>query len=88
MQVLSGQGETPKFFWGRSDVLSAAYKTLSAYLEMEERVDVLNSRFQVLTDMLDLLRNEQVTAHDVHLEWYATCALPVLCGCGEQLESM
>lgn len=69
LQVLSGQGETPKFFWGRADHLQGMYRAVSDYLEMDERVEVLNTRFQVLTSMLDLLRDQQCTAHEVHLEW-------------------
>ena len=44
--MLTGS-ETPKFFYGRADYLGLAYRTVSEYLEMDGRIEVLNSRFQV-----------------------------------------
>ena len=42
---------------------------VSDYLDLDERADILNRRFSALTDMLDLLRDQQCTAHEEHLEW-------------------
>lgn len=42
---------------------------MSDYLDLDERADILNRRFSALTDMLDLLRDQQCTAHSEHLEW-------------------
>jgi uncharacterized Rmd1/YagE family protein len=67
--VLSGHKETPKFFWGKPDNLQVIYHAVSDYLDLDERADILNRRFSALTAMLDLLRDQQSTAHEEHLEW-------------------
>jgi hypothetical protein len=69
LQVLSGHKETPKFFWGKPDNLQVIYHAVSDYLDLDERADILNRRFSALTNMLDLLRDQQSTAHEEHLEW-------------------
>jgi hypothetical protein len=69
MQVLSGHKETPKFFWGRPDKYQLVYHAMSDYLDLDERADILNRRFSALTDMLDLLRDQQSSKHEEHLEW-------------------
>jgi uncharacterized Rmd1/YagE family protein len=69
VQVLSGHKETPKFFWGKPDNLQVIYHAVSDYLDLDERAEILNRRFSALTDMLDLLRDQQCTAHEEHLEW-------------------
>lgn len=69
LQVLSGHKETPKFFWGKPDNLQVIYHAVSDYLDLDERADILNQRFSALTDMLDLLRDQQNTSHEEHLEW-------------------
>ncbi len=45
------------------------YKRVCEYLEFDTRVDVLNTRFQVLQEMLDMLRNHQNNHHMARLEW-------------------
>ena len=39
------------------------------YLEMDDRVDLLNRRFSVLQEMLDMLRDQTNNAHGARLEW-------------------
>lgn len=46
----------------------ALYQRLSEYLELPERVELLNSRFSVLQEMLDMLRDHQNNHHSVRLE--------------------
>jgi hypothetical protein len=45
------------------------YKRVCEYLELTTRVEVLNNRFGVLQEMLDMLRNEQNRHHQSRLEW-------------------
>jgi hypothetical protein len=75
--VLSGHKETPKLFWGKPDDLQVVYHAVSDYLDLDERADVLNRRFTALTDMLDLLRDQQCTRHEEHLEWIVICLILV-----------
>ncbi len=45
------------------------YKRVCEYLELDTRVEVLNTRFNVLQEFLDLLREHQNNKHMVRLEW-------------------
>ena len=45
------------------------YKRVCEYLELTTRVEVLNNRFGVLQEMLDMLRDEQNRHHQSRLEW-------------------
>lgn len=38
-------------------------------MELEERVEVLNARFAVLGEMLDMLRDHENNHHSARLEW-------------------
>jgi uncharacterized Rmd1/YagE family protein len=46
VQVLSG---SDKLFWGKPDRLQTVYQSVSDYLDLDERADVLNRRFSALT---------------------------------------
>jgi uncharacterized Rmd1/YagE family protein len=39
---------TPEFFWHAPDSFQALYTRVTEYLELESRVELLNSRFAVL----------------------------------------
>ncbi|KAG2487156.1 hypothetical protein HYH03_014268 [Edaphochlamys debaryana] len=60
---------TPEFFWHAPDSFQALYTRVTEYLELESRVELLNSRFAVLQEMLDMLRDHQNNFHNVRLEW-------------------
>ncbi|GIL66175.1 hypothetical protein Vafri_19780 [Volvox africanus] len=60
---------TPEFFWHAPDSFQALYTRVTEYLELESRVELLNSRFAVLQEMLDMLRDHQNNYHNVRLEW-------------------
>lgn len=60
---------TPTFFWDKPDNLQVLYKSIREYLELEDRVAILNIRFQVLQEMLDVLRDVLNRRHMVNLEW-------------------
>jgi uncharacterized Rmd1/YagE family protein len=48
--------------------MQALYKRCCEYLEYDNRVEVLNSRFSVLNEMLDMLRDHQNNAAGTRLE--------------------
>ncbi|KAG2432440.1 hypothetical protein HXX76_008786 [Chlamydomonas incerta] len=60
---------TPEFFWHAPDSFQALYTRVTEYLELDSRVELLNSRFAVLQEMLDMLRDHQNNHHGVRLEW-------------------
>jgi uncharacterized Rmd1/YagE family protein len=59
----------PDFFWHERDALLALYGRVCEYLELDDRVDVLNARFAVLHEMLEMLRDHSHQAHATRLEW-------------------
>ncbi|MEW5308059.1 MAG: hypothetical protein WDW38_000046 [Sanguina aurantia] len=68
VNLLSSVLDTPEFFWHAPDSFQALYQRLSEYLELPARVELLNSRFSVLQEMLDMLRDHQNNHHSVRLE--------------------
>lgn len=69
VNLLSTVLDTPEFFWSAPDSLQALYERCCEYLELETRVEVLNARFNVLGEMLDMLRSHQNEYHTSRLEW-------------------
>lgn len=69
VNLLSTVLDTPEFFWSAPDAMQALYKRCCEYLEYENRVEVLNSRFGVLQELLDMLRDHQNNYHTARLEW-------------------
>lgn len=78
VNLLSTVLDTPEFFWSVPDSLQNLYKSVSAYIELDERVVVLNNRYQVLTEMLNMLRDHQNNSHSAYLEWIVIWLI-VLC---------
>ncbi|KAL4430906.1 hypothetical protein ABPG75_006162 [Micractinium tetrahymenae] len=69
VNLLSTVLDTPEFFWSAPDSFQNLYKRVCEYMEYDTRVEVLNSRFQVLQEMLDMLRDHSNNAHTSRLEW-------------------
>ena len=69
VNLLSSVLDTPEMFWNSPDSLQNLYEGCTEYLEYENRVEVLNSRFQVLQEMLDMIRDQQNNLHTTRLEW-------------------
>lgn len=69
VNLLSTVLDTPEFFWSAPDAMQSLYKRVCDYVEYDARVEVLNSRFQVLQEMLDMLRDHQNNGHGARLEW-------------------
>jgi Uncharacterised ACR, YagE family COG1723 len=47
VNLLSTVLDTPEFFWSAPDSMQNLYKRVCEYMELEERVEVLNGRFAV-----------------------------------------
>lgn len=39
--------DTPEYFWSAPDSMQSLYKRVCEYMELDERVEVLNNRYQV-----------------------------------------
>ena len=47
VNLLSTVLDTPEYFWSAPDSMQSLYKRVCEYMELDERVEVLNNRFQV-----------------------------------------
>mmetsp|Transcript_75937 Transcript_75937/g.203433 ORF Transcript_75937/g.203433 Transcript_75937/m.203433 type:complete len:705 (+) Transcript_75937:3-2117(+) len=59
---------TPDFFW-ENDKWEPIYRHASKYLEIDNRVSVLNKRLEVLAGMLEMLKDQLEVRHATRLEW-------------------
>jgi uncharacterized Rmd1/YagE family protein len=69
VNLLGSVLDVPDFFWDRPDSVQALYQRVCAYVELPARMEVLESRFNVLNSMLDLARAYQDSRHSSRLEW-------------------
>ncbi len=47
VNLLSTVLDTPEFFWSAPDIMQTLYKRICEYMELDDRVEVLNNRFSV-----------------------------------------
>ena len=69
VNLLSTVLDTPEYFWSSPDNQQALYKRATEYLELEQRVSVLNNRFEVMTELLNIVREHENNLHTARLEW-------------------
>jgi len=60
--------DTPEFFWEYPE-LDASYQTLARYLEVRNRVEILEKRLQVIHELFSMLADEQKHRQSASLEW-------------------
>ena len=60
--------DTPEFFWKNVE-LKPLYNMLARYLALEDRVEVLNQRLDIVHDLFEMLSNELNHQHTSRLEW-------------------
>lgn len=60
--------DTPDFLWDDDEHLPA-YQYTRAYLEVDDRVALLNSRLAVIRDLLDVLTAQVADNNSTRLEW-------------------
>lgn len=60
--------DTPDFFWDE-DKYKPNYIKMMSYLEMDNRIMVLNKRLDMLKELLDMLQHQIHNAHATKLEW-------------------
>jgi uncharacterized Rmd1/YagE family protein len=49
--------------------LDPLYKATRAYLEISQRVSILNQRLDVIGDLLQMLKEQMSHSHGEYLEW-------------------
>ena len=60
--------DTPDFLWEDDEHLPA-YEYTRSYLEVDDRVALLNSRLSVIRDLLDVLNSQVADNNSTRLEW-------------------
>lgn len=60
--------DTPEYFWDHSET-EYVYNTIARYLDLKQRVDVLNKRMDVLGDLFEMLSSQLNHQHSSRLEW-------------------
>jgi uncharacterized Rmd1/YagE family protein len=60
--------DTPDFLWDDDEYLPA-YQYTRSYLEVDDRVDLLNTRLGVIRDLLDVLTAQVADSNSTRLEW-------------------
>ncbi|WFD30584.1 sporulation protein rmd1 [Malassezia sp. CBS 17886] len=59
--------DAPEIFWSQPD-LEPLYSAARSYLEIPQRIELLNMRVEVLQDMLQLLKDQVTSSHSEWLE--------------------
>ena len=68
VNLLSTVLDTPEYFWSAPDSMQSLYKRVCEYMELDERVEVLNNRFQVGPPLTPHHHHRQQTHnHCLHL---------------------
>lgn len=60
--------DTPDYFW-EEDRYEVDYARVVKYLEMETRVEVLNTRLDMMKELLDMIQQQMQNEHARKLEW-------------------
>lgn len=68
VNLISNVLDTPELFWSEPG-LCPLYRAVRGYLEISQRIEVLNQRCAVISDLLDMLREHSNNLHSETLEW-------------------
>ncbi|KAI9209875.1 uncharacterized protein BJ171DRAFT_418314 [Polychytrium aggregatum] len=68
VNLVSNVLDTPEIFWSEP-ALEPLYIAIRGYLEISQRVDLLNQRVAVISDLLDMLKEHLNSFHGEQLEW-------------------
>jgi len=60
--------DTPEFFW-EQDKYKPVYDHLYKYLELGKRVDILNTRLDIMRELFQMLNDQLDAVHSTKLEW-------------------
>lgn len=60
--------DTPEFFWRRPRY-EELYRSAAEYMDIAQRMDILNRRLEVIHELYDILSNELKHTHSSRLEW-------------------
>lgn len=65
VNLVSNILDTPEIFWSEP-VLEPLYSAIRSYLEISQRVELLNQRVEVISDLLEMLKDHLNSSHGTH----------------------
>ncbi|KAF9427907.1 hypothetical protein BGZ94_003880 [Podila epigama] len=68
VNLVSNILDTPEIFWSEP-AFQPLYSAIRGYLEIGQRVELLNQRTAVISDLLDMLKEHLTSSHGEQLEW-------------------
>ncbi|KAI8996908.1 hypothetical protein BDB01DRAFT_713926 [Pilobolus umbonatus] len=68
VNLVSNILDTPEIFWSEP-ALEPLYSAIRGYLEISQRVELLNQRVEVISDLLEMLKDHLNSSHGEQLEW-------------------
>lgn len=60
--------DAPELMWAEPQ-LEPVYQAVRSYLEMDQRVELLTERLDVIADLLAVLKDQLSHTHGEYLEW-------------------
>lgn len=66
--------DTPEFFWDYPE-LESYYILIANYLDLTNRLEVLNQRLDIVHELFEMLGNELNHQHSSRLEWTIICLI-------------
>lgn len=61
--------DTPQFFWSSEPALHPLYSAVREYLEIEQRVQVINDRCKVFLEFLDIISDSMNESNTTRISW-------------------
>ena len=61
--------DTPQFFWSSEPALHPLYSGVREYLEIEQRVQVINDRCKVFLEFLDIISDSMNESNTTRITW-------------------
>lgn len=71
--------DSPELMWAEPQ-LDPIYQAVRSYLEMDQRVQLLTERLEVIADLLAVLKDQLTSTHGEFLEWIGECLQQEPCG--------
>jgi uncharacterized Rmd1/YagE family protein len=63
--------DSPELMWSEPK-LQPTYEATRVYLEINQRVQLLNQKVDVVSDLLQMLKQQMTHSHSEYLEWIGT----------------
>jgi uncharacterized Rmd1/YagE family protein len=67
--------DSPELMWAEPK-LEPTYEATRVYLEINQRVQLLNQKVDVISDLLQMLKQQMTHSHSEYLEWIGSPCTP------------